>query len=144
MTAPIDRRLLLKTGAFGLGALSLPGGAMAAMQAALTKGFSHGVASGEPSQNSILLWTRFVSDLAETRLKAEISETATFRKSSRGRSRRYAGSRLYCQNHPARPEAGRAYYYRFVAPDGSISPSGAHERCRPKVSSGTGWHHHCP
>jgi len=84
MTAPIDRRLLLKTGAFGLGALSLPGGAMAAMQAALTKGFSHGVASGEPSQNSILLWTRFVSDLAETRLKAEISETATFRKSSRG------------------------------------------------------------
>ena len=35
MTAPIDRRLLLKTGAFGLGALSLPGGAMAAMQAAL-------------------------------------------------------------------------------------------------------------
>jgi hypothetical protein len=34
MSALIDRRLLLKTGAYGLGALTLPGGAMAAMQGA--------------------------------------------------------------------------------------------------------------
>ena len=84
MTIHIDRRLLLKTGVYGLGALSLPGGALAAMQAALTKGFSHGVASGEPSQNSVLLWTRFVSDVAETPLKAEISETPGFRSIAAG------------------------------------------------------------
>lgn len=125
MTAPIDRRLLLTTGAFGLGALSLPGGAMAAMQAALTKGFSHGVASGEPSQNSILLWTRFVSDLAETRLKAEISETATFRKIVAGAEAVATPDRDYTAKTILRGlKPGRAYYYRFVAPDGSISPIG--------------------
>ena len=61
MTSVFDRRLLLKTGTLGLGAISLPGGALAAMQAALTPGFSHGVASGEPRPDSILLWLRFVA-----------------------------------------------------------------------------------
>ena len=152
MTAPIDRRLLLKTGAFGLGALSLPGGAMAAMQAALTKGFSHGVASGEPSQNSILLWTRFVSDLAETRLKAEISETATFRKIVAGAEAVATPDRDYTAKTILRGlKPGRAYYYRFVAPDGSLSdtgrprplPQGPTERFRMAVFScsniGFGW-----
>jgi alkaline phosphatase D len=70
----IDRRLLLKTGIFGLGALTLPGGALAAMQAALTPGFSHGVASGEPGPTSVLLWTRYVADAAESKLDVEIWE----------------------------------------------------------------------
>ncbi len=125
MTAPIDRRLLLKTGVYGLGALSLPGGALAAMQASLTKGFSHGVASGEPSQNSVLLWTRFVSDLTETKLKAEISESATFRKIVAGTEAVAAPGRDYTAKTIVRGlKPGRAYYYRFIAPDGSISPVG--------------------
>ncbi|HEX4874908.1 MAG TPA: PhoD-like phosphatase N-terminal domain-containing protein, partial [Sphingorhabdus sp.] len=125
MIAPMDRRLLLKTGAFGLGALSLPGGVMAAMQAALTKGFSHGVASGEPSQNSVLLWTRFVSDLTDTKLKAEISETFTFRKIVTGTETIASPDRDFTAKAILRGlKPGRAYYYRFVAPDGSISPIG--------------------
>ena len=50
----IDRRLLIKLGTAGLAALSLPGAAAAAM----AQGFTHGVASGEPGANSVLLWTR--------------------------------------------------------------------------------------
>jgi alkaline phosphatase D len=125
MTASIDRRLLLKTGVYGLGALGLPGGAMAAMQAALTKGFSHGVASGEPSQNSVLLWTRFVSDLSETKLKAEISESASFRKIIMAAETIASPGRDYTAKAILRGlKPGHTYYYRFVAPDGSISPIG--------------------
>jgi alkaline phosphatase D len=125
MPAPIDRRLLLKTGMFGLGALSLPGGAMAAMQTALTPGFSHGVASGEPAATSVLLWTRFVSNAAETKLDVEISTNSGFRI--------LAGSGVALaspdRDHTAKAtitdlEPGRAYFYRFIAPDGSISPTG--------------------
>jgi alkaline phosphatase D len=72
MPHQIDRRLLLKTATLGLGALALPGGALAAMQTALTPGFSHNVASGEPSQRSVLLWTRFVSGASESKLRAEV------------------------------------------------------------------------
>ena len=92
MTAHFDRRLLLKTGMFGLGALGLQGGALAAMQAALTRGFSHGVASGEPSQNSVLLWTRFVSDLTETKLRAWL----TVRRIDPGRSSLIGSVRQSC------------------------------------------------
>lgn len=125
MNAPIDRRLLLKTGVYGLGALALPGGAMAAMQAALTKGFSHGVASGEPSQHSVLLWTRFVSDLTETRLKAEISEYADFRSTLAGVETVASPQRDYTAKAILRGlKPGQSYYYRFIAPDGSVSPVG--------------------
>jgi alkaline phosphatase D len=125
MTAHIDRRLLLKTGTFGLGALSLPGGALAAMQAALTPGFSHGVASGEPSQNSVLLWTRFVSAAGEAKLRAEIATDVRFRKVVSGGEVLAAAQR----DHIAKVtlgglKPGRGYFYRFIAPDGTISPTG--------------------
>lgn len=144
MTLTIDRRLLLKTGTFGLGALSLPGGALAAMQAALTPGFSHGVASGEPGSNSILLWTRFVAEGAETRLLAEISETADFRKSAGSAEAVATPARDYTAKVVLRGlSPGRSYYYRFVAPDGSMSPvgqtrtlpEGRVDRCRLAVFS---------
>ena len=61
------------------------GGALAAMKASLTRGFSHGVASGEPGPNSVLLWTRFVGD-NDTRLTAELSATADFSKTVAGDS----------------------------------------------------------
>ena len=44
MTLDLDRRLLLKAGTLGLGALAVPGVA----QIAAARGFTHGVASGEP------------------------------------------------------------------------------------------------
>ena len=73
MTINIDRRQLMALGTFGLGALSVP--ASAALMSA--KGFTHGVASGEPSQGSVLLWTRHVGN-GDTKLTAEISPNAEF------------------------------------------------------------------
>jgi alkaline phosphatase D len=125
MPQTIDRRLLLKTGLYGLGALSLPGGAFAAMQFALAKGFSHGVASGEPSSNSVLLWTRYVSEAADTKLRAEISDDATFRKVISGGETVASPSRDHTAKIVVKSlKPGKTYHYRFIAPDGSISPIG--------------------
>lgn len=144
MTNTIDRRLLLRTGVFGLGALSLPGGALAAMQAALKPGFSHGVASGEPGRDSILLWTRFVAEGSESRLVAEISETPDFRKIAASAGTTTTPIRDYIAKAVLRGlSPGKRYYYRFIAPDGSTSPigqtrtlpEGRIDRCRLAVFS---------
>lgn len=116
----MDRRLLIKLGTAGLAALSLPGAAAAMM----AQGFTHGVASGEPGANSVLLWTRYAS-ASDTRLTAEMSDSADFARIVAGGSVTAAGDR----DHIAKIsvdglEAGRWYYYRFVAPDGTASPIG--------------------
>ena len=121
----IDRRLLLKTGTFGLGALALPGGALAAMQAAMTPGFSHGVASGEPGPTSVLLWTRFVANTPESKLELEIWEASDM-------ARRMSGGQANAsplRDHTAKIvvgglKPGTSYEYQFIAPDGSKSPVG--------------------
>ena len=74
----IDRRLLIKTGLFGLGALASSGSGAGADTLLAAKGFTHGVASGEPTATSVLLWTRFVGGDGGTKLRAEISEYASF------------------------------------------------------------------
>lgn len=121
MPFDIDRRRLLHLGAFGAGALVIPGMATALSTA---RGFSHGVASGEPSQDSVLLWTRFVGR-GQTKLAAELSETTGF-------DRVIAGGEAVASaesDHTAKVTVNgltpnRWYYYRFRAPDGATSPVG--------------------
>jgi alkaline phosphatase D len=125
MPHQIDRRLLLKTATLGLGALALPGGALAAMQAALTAGFSHSVASGEPTQRSVLLWTRFVSNASESKLRAEVWAEGA-------QSKLISGGEVTAS--PVRDHIAKItvkglkpdtrYNYRFIAPDGTKSPIG--------------------
>lgn len=117
----IDRRLLLQLGTFGVAALALPGAARAAFFA---RGFTHGVASGEPSAKSVLLWTRYVAG-NDARLTAELSETADFAQIAGGGSIDARGE----ADHTAKITVtglapDRWYYYRFVAPDGTTSPVG--------------------
>lgn len=117
----IDRRMLVKSAAFGLGAMGLPG--LAAAFTAMT-GFTHGVASGEPSTGSVLLWTRFVGT-SDSALTVEMAATADFAKVVAGGTAMARGER----DHIAKIvldglEPGRWYFYRFVAPDGSMSPIG--------------------
>ena len=69
----MDRRLLIKLGTAGLAAMALPGAA----KAMAAQGFTHGVASGEPGANSVLLWTRYAA-ASDTSLTAEMSERADF------------------------------------------------------------------
>ncbi|WP_417818878.1 alkaline phosphatase D family protein [Tritonibacter scottomollicae] len=120
MTMDIDRRQLMALGTFGLGALSVP--ASAALIGA--KGFTHGIASGEPSQGSVLLWTRYVGN-GDVKLTLEISANSGFSGS------RIAGEvdALADRDHIAKItvqglDPDRWYYYRFVAPDGSKSTIG--------------------
>lgn len=123
MTLMIDRRSLVRGGAFGLGALLLPGTALA--QVAAARGFTHNVASGEPSQDSVLLWTRFVpSGGGEARVTAEVSETADFTRVVAGGTVVSGPWRDWTAKITAAGlQPGRSYYYRFSA-DGQISPVG--------------------
>ena len=126
MTIIIDRRALLTTGAFGLGGLVLPAGSLAAQALLGGQGFTHGVASGEPDSDSVLLWTRFVSATgAPSKVKAEISLSRDFAKIASG-GEMITGS---WRDHTAKITVsgltpGTTYYYRFIGPDGSTSPVG--------------------
>lgn len=125
MTLTLPRRGLLLAGTFGLGALTGPGGAVA--RALLTaRGFTHAVASGEPAPTSVLLWTRYVPDSgAEARLVVEVAETPAFSRVAAGGSVTAAPGDDWIARWTAEGlQPGRWWYYRFIAPDGSISPIG--------------------
>lgn len=100
------------------------GPAATAVRGAVTTGFTHDVASGEPSARSVLLWTRYVA-ADGARLKAEVAEDDGF-------ARVVAGGEVAAspaRDHTARLTVsglspGRHYHYRFVAPDGTMSPTG--------------------
>ena len=121
----IDRRQLITTAAFGLGGLMLPGGMAMAQVLAAARGFTHNVASGEPDTESVLLWTRYVGDGDRVRVRAEISTTADFAKVAGGAEvitgpwRDWTAKITVAGLLP-----GRRYYYRFIAPDGTVSPIG--------------------
>lgn len=121
MTITIDRRLLIQAGTFGLAALALPGAAKALFSG---RGFTHNVASGEPTADSVLLWTRYVAD-SDARLTAELSLSPDFSSPVAGGSVTASAAR----DHIAKITVSgllsdRWYFYRFVAADGSASPVG--------------------
>lgn len=121
MTLTIDRRLLIKAGTFGLAALSIPGAAQALLSG---RGFTHGVASGEPTGTSVLLWTRYVAD-SDARLTAELSLTPDFARPVAGGSVTASGARDHIAKITVTGlKPGSWYFYRFVAADGSMSPTG--------------------
>ncbi len=116
----IDRRLLLQTGALGLIGLATPGAA----QILTLRGFTHGVASGEPSASSVLLWTRYVSD-GETKLRVEIAGDSAFAKVISGCEVVASPAHDNCAKVTLTGLPENSWlYYRFIAPDGSMSPVG--------------------
>ncbi|SEN47756.1 alkaline phosphatase D [Sphingomonas gellani] len=121
----IDRRSLVTTALLGIGSLALPGSVGAAVLAGAT-GFTHSVASGEPAADSVLLWTRYVpTGGGHAELRAEIAETADFARVVAGGAQVTGPWR----DHTAKItveglQPGRSYFFRFVAPDGSFSPTG--------------------
>ncbi|WP_324828742.1 alkaline phosphatase D family protein [Qipengyuania zhejiangensis] len=142
----LDRRTLLRSGALGIGLAAAPTPAFAN-----ANGFTHGVASGEPAANTVLLWTRFRAG-HDTALTFEVSETMDFRAPSAGGSVTASAEHDWCCKAQASGLApGTWYYYRFVAPDGSASdigrtrtlPQGPTQKFRMAVFScsniGFGW-----
>lgn len=114
----LDRRALLGGGFLGMGLAAAP------LAAQIGGGFTHGVASGEPSAHSVLLWTRHVGS-RPTKLRWEMSESADFARVASGGTARAVPGNDWCAKAVAsglRP--GTWYHYRFIAPDGSLSDVG--------------------
>lgn len=113
-----NRRNALKLGLLGLTGLGAPALAQGA------RGFTHGVASGEPGPTQVLLWTRYLSD-QDTALKWELAHDADFT---------HVIAQGDCTASPANDcctkawakglEPGRWYYYRFISPTGEKSQVG--------------------
>ena len=104
----------------------LPGGRLAAQTLLGLTGFTHNVASGEPGSDSMLLWTRYVSATGSpSKVRAEVSESRDFAKIVSG-GQMVTGP---WRDHTVKVtvdglQPGRTYFYRFIAPDGTISPIG--------------------
>lgn len=118
----LDRRTILQAAALLPGLALLP----SALRAEPMAGFTHSVASGDPKQDSVVLWTRFVAPGgAEAALKVEIAEDEGFaRIVSRGSAVAGPATDFCAHARPTGLKPGRWYHYRFVAPDGQVSPVG--------------------
>lgn len=124
MVIEINRRELILTGTLGLAALTIGSPGAAALLTAT--GFTHNVASGEPGPDSILLWTRYVpGKRADARLTVELSTTRDFSTAKLGGTAVARRADDYTARIPVRGlDPGRTYFYRFIAPDGAVSPVG--------------------
>lgn len=120
-TAPpvtASRRQLLAGGALGLAAYGVP------LVAVQPHGFTHGVASGEPGPDRVLLWTRFAAP-ADTALRWEVADSADFARVVSGGTVAASPANDCCVKAWAtglRP--GTWYFYRFIAPNGAMSDVG--------------------
>lgn len=113
----INRRHLLLAGA---AALALPGRAFAAP----TSGFTHGVASGDPGQTRIVLWTRYAAQ-NPTRLKVELADDESFQRIVRTGEVEASPASDHCARAVVEGvPPGRWFNYRFTAPDGATSETG--------------------
>lgn len=104
----IARRGLLIAGASA--AMARPAWAQSLAQGA----FTHGVASGDPLQDGVILWTRFVG--GDGRIAWEVSEDDAFASvAARGEAQASAASD-FCVKVDARGLLpGRVYFYRFLS-----------------------------
>ncbi len=114
-----DRRKALKLGLLGLVGL---GSAPALAQGA--RGFSHGVASGEPGPDRVLLWTRYAS-ADEAPLKWEVATDDAFTQIVAQGDALASPANDCCAKAWARGlQPGKWYYYRFIAASGEKSVTG--------------------
>ena len=126
MSIILNRRALMLTGGAGLGALLLPMGRAAAQAIANLRGFTHNVASGEPGPDSMLLWTRYSPKSAgPVKIRVEMSTSPDFAKIVGGGEMTTGPWRDYTVKITVDGlTPGTQYHYRFIAPDGSMSPVG--------------------
>ena len=119
--APIthtSRRTALKLAALGLAGLSAP------LLAQAPRGFTHGVASGEPGAHRVLLWTRYLADQAD-RLKWEVASDTEFAQIVAQGDCTFGPDSDWCAKAYATGLApGQWYHYRFVSRSGEKSVVG--------------------
>ena len=116
----MDRRQFLVSGAVQAGLFLAPG----MLSAGGVRGFSHGVASGDPRQDSMVLWTRYLSP-DPVNLRVEVAEDEAFgRIVARGEAFASPATDCVAKIRATGLEAGRRYFYRFTAPGGERSETG--------------------
>ena len=120
MSITLDRRALLSGGLLGAGLLA----SSRRLLAAAGQGFTHSVASGDPVQTEVTLWTRYVSP-DPARLRVEVADDARFaRIAARGEAIASPGTDHCAKVRVTGLKPGRRYHYRFVAPGGERSEVG--------------------
>ena len=116
--ATTTRRTILGSIGLGAGLLSLN---TASAKAPGGVHFSHGIASGDPTQSQIILWTRVLdaSDKTKTILGTwQVSKTADFIQTSASGTFKAGPKRDHTVKVDATSlEAGTRYYYRFSTGD---------------------------
>ncbi len=118
-TAALTRRKLFQLGAASTVLATTPLAARG-----FGSGFTHGVASGEPGPDSVLLWTRFVS-ANQGEVDWVISQSADLSRPLSGGSIPVNPDSDYCLKVKATGlTPGQWYYYGFIGPDGSRSEVG--------------------
>jgi alkaline phosphatase D len=109
----VSRRTLL-IGA-SLAATPLPAWAQS-----LSRGsFTHGVASGDPTADGVILWTRFAPETGGARIAWEISEDENFANvAQRGEANAEAANDYCVKIDVGALASGRRYFYRFLSASG--------------------------
>jgi len=132
MTAKISRRELIQKSLFGFGALSLSAGFSGCNDssdqetAALQVNFEHGVASGDPLQDRVILWTRLTPNDSSARLQVtwEIALDQQFKqiiKTDKVTTTATYDFTVKVDATGLKPD--QSYFYRFIFGD-KVSPVG--------------------
>lgn len=132
MTVKLSRRELIQKSLFDFGALSLSsgftgcGGSSDQETAALQVNFEHGVASGDPLQDRVILWTRLSPSDSSARLDVtwEIASDAQFKNLvTTGKVQTTAAQDFTIKVDAEGLKPNQSYFYRFRFGD-KISPAG--------------------
>lgn len=132
MTVKISRRELIQKSLFGFGALSLSAGFTGCNDssdqetATLQVNFEHGVASGDPLQDRVILWTRLTPSDSSARLQVtwEIALDQQFKQIIKTDKVTTAAAQDFTVKVDAIGlKPNQSYFYRFVFGD-KISPVG--------------------
>lgn len=132
MTVKISRRELIQKSLFGFGALSLSAGFTGCNDssdqetARLQVNFEHGVASGDPLQDRVILWTRLTPNDSSARLQVtwEIALDQQFKQVVNANKVITAAAQDFTVKVDATGlKPNQSYFYRFIFGD-KISPIG--------------------
>ncbi|MGR0304902.1 alkaline phosphatase D family protein [Acinetobacter beijerinckii] len=132
MTVKISRRELIQKSLFGFGALSLSAGFTGCNDssdqetARLQVNFEHGVASGDPLQDRVILWTRLTPNDSSARLQVtwEIALDQQFKQVVNANKVITAAAQDFTVKVDATGlKPNQSYFFRFIFGD-KISPIG--------------------